>query len=417
MSAFFTVNCYGAMLASTELTYLLKKLDMELKKLICAVLVGSHVSTIPLELRAQESVSLDTMLMRANRPSLQICPQCLEQPKLEYVGKSSKPTVLSDGSASTEINNDLKARLIALKSDPAVISLVVAQNRSILFQAFNHGITHQTQLLSLSMAKPLISLLVGTAVCKGVIKSLDDKSQSYTGALAGTAYGSASIRSLLLMSSGADRGSGLMGETTAGETGRWAFGVGSQFDTLKVRSGYNKRLFGQDKEGDWYYKNLDVYALSLVLRDSHMESVASLTQRYLWESIGAEDNAVWVLDKNKDPIVSSFFAASAFDWIRVANFIIETVNGKTSDSCFENYMKEATVSKQTVSDDLGFTGYGYLFRLNYSSDRSKSIVWFRGAFGQLMGIHPSTGRVLIVQATHARTISPAAEIFSQWVNN
>ncbi|NDI23874.1 MAG: hypothetical protein EBY76_12630, partial [Betaproteobacteria bacterium] len=83
-----------------------------------------------------------------------------------------------------------------------------------LYEKYKDGVGPETQVLSLSMAKPLISILVGSARCKGVIKSLDDKAEIYSPALAGTAYGAASLRSLLTMRSGADYGAGSMGETS-----------------------------------------------------------------------------------------------------------------------------------------------------------------------------------------------------------
>lgn len=365
---------------------------------------------------AQETVSMDSMLMRAKRPSLQLCPQCQDQPNTEVIGKSSAPRQLFNSKAEDRLDEALSAKLRAISADDSVISLVFSRGTTILYEKYKDGVGPETQVLSLSMAKPLISILVGSARCKGVIKSLDDKAEIYSPALAGTAYGAASLRSLLTMRSGADYGAGSMGETSSGETGRWAFGVGSQIETMKARSGYNKRLFGQDKEGDWYYKNMDVYALSLVIRDSHQEPVSKLTQRYLWDKIGAEHNATWVLDRNKDPIVASFFAAGAHDWIRLAVYIAESIKEVGADPCFSRYLRDATTSKQTVKDELGFTGYGYLFRLNYLNDQTKAIVWFRGAFGQMLAIHPDTGFTIFLQSNHIRNLIPVADIFSDWIS-
>lgn len=375
---------------------------------VCSLLFVSLVN-------AQETVSMDSMLMRAKRPSLQLCPQCLNEPIGDLIEKSSTKRQLVSSTTGNRIDNELLAKLQAVSSDDSVISLVLARRTTILYEIYKHGVGPGTQVLSLSMAKPLISLLVGSAVCKGIIKSLDDKAEIYSRALSGTAYGSASLRSLLLMSSGADYGTGLMGESSSGETGRWAFGVGSQLETMKTRSGYNKRLFAQDKEGDWYYKNMDVYALSLVLRDSHQETVTKLTQKYLWEKIGAEHDATWVLDRNRDPIVASFFAAGAHDWIRLAAYISENLVESNSDPCFASYLREATTANRTVKDELGFTGYGYLFRLAYLNDKTGAIVWFRGAFGQILAIHPASGFAILLQSNHIRNLIPVADIFSDWI--
>ncbi|NDA71232.1 MAG: hypothetical protein EBX63_09855, partial [Betaproteobacteria bacterium] len=134
------------------------------------------------------------------------------------------------------------------------------------------------------------------------------------------------------------------------------------------------------------------------------------------DKIGAEHNATWVLDRNKDPIVASFFAAGAHDWIRLAVYIAESIKEAGADPCFSRYLRDATTSKQTVKDELGFTGYGYLFRLNYLNDQTKAIVWFRGAFGQMLAIHPDTGFTIFLQSNHIRNLIPVADIFSDWIS-
>jgi CubicO group peptidase (beta-lactamase class C family) len=52
------------------------------------------------------------------------------------------------------------------------------------------------------MAKTVTAMLIGIAIAEGRIRSVDDRAEAYVPDLAGTEYGSTSLRHLLQMSSG-----------------------------------------------------------------------------------------------------------------------------------------------------------------------------------------------------------------------
>src|SRR5215475_166439 len=83
-----------------------------------------------------------------------------------------------------------------------VTGLLVAKGDTILFEQYQYGRTDRDRLLSQSMAKTITAMLVGLAVADRAIASIDDKVSRYVPELAGTEYGSTSIRALLHMSSG-----------------------------------------------------------------------------------------------------------------------------------------------------------------------------------------------------------------------
>ena len=61
------------------------------------------------------------------------------------------------------------------------------------------------------MGKSLTALTVGRVHCSGLLPDLDRKAKSYDDRLAGTQYGEATVRQLLMMASGAARGSAKRG--------------------------------------------------------------------------------------------------------------------------------------------------------------------------------------------------------------
>ena len=71
-------------------------------------------------------------------------------------------------------------------------------------EQYLQGATADTKLTSYSMAKSLVSLLVGFAIGDGAIASIDDPVTRYVTELAGTSYDGATVKHLLQMSSGVD---------------------------------------------------------------------------------------------------------------------------------------------------------------------------------------------------------------------
>jgi len=83
--------------------------------------------------------------------------------------------------------------------------LLVLKGDTILAERYQYGRTAQHRFASASVAKTVLGMLVGIAVSEGKLK-LEDRVAQYVPALAGQAYGDATVRDLLTMSSGVGNG-------------------------------------------------------------------------------------------------------------------------------------------------------------------------------------------------------------------
>jgi CubicO group peptidase (beta-lactamase class C family) len=83
-----------------------------------------------------------------------------------------------------------------------VTGFLIARGDTILVERYQYGRTDRHRLASFSLVKTIIGLLVGIAIEKGTIRSIDDLAQAYVPALRGTAYGQTPIKDLLQMRSG-----------------------------------------------------------------------------------------------------------------------------------------------------------------------------------------------------------------------
>jgi len=124
---------------------------------------------------------------------------------MRTVQKAATPSVLNR--AAEEIvpvyHYDGRQKAIGdyLDTHP-VTGLLIARGDTILFEHYQYARTDRDRLLSQSMVKTLVGLLVGIAVSEGAIHSVDDTAATYVPELAGTEYGATPLLALLHMSSG-----------------------------------------------------------------------------------------------------------------------------------------------------------------------------------------------------------------------
>lgn len=80
-----------------------------------------------------------------------------------------------------------------------ITGLLILKNGEIVAEHYRYGRTEDARFLSFSMAKSVTSLLVGAALSRGLIRTIDDPAGQYVKALEGSGYGQTSIRHLLRM--------------------------------------------------------------------------------------------------------------------------------------------------------------------------------------------------------------------------
>ena len=101
---------------------------------------------------------------------------------------------------------DIRYLLTNYLSHNPVTGLLIAKDDRILFEAYQYGRTDRDRLISQSIAKSIMGILIGIAISEGAMKSVDDMAQTYVPGFEGTEYGKTPIRDLLHMSSGVDFG-------------------------------------------------------------------------------------------------------------------------------------------------------------------------------------------------------------------
>src|SRR5574343_734428 len=151
-----------------------------------------------------------------------------------------------------------------------VMGLMVVREGKIIDQHYRSERRETDLFASFSMAKSMISVLIGVALDDGLIKSLDDPVSRYTSRINESSYSKVSIRSLLRMSSGIP-----FNETYTGKNDIYYFDQALRFSpNSSVVATLNKMQRGSTEEGKKFnYASGETSVLAEVLRGATGKSV------------------------------------------------------------------------------------------------------------------------------------------------
>ena len=293
--------------------------------------------------------------------------------------------------------------------------LLVAQGDTILVERYQYARTDRHRFTSWSMAKTVTAMLVGIAIAEGHIRSIDDHAAVYVPALAGTEYGRTSLRHLLQMSSGvrfvedySTSGSDSMRLAAATFRQLGAGGVDAvmPFNVRAVPSGTKHT-----------YASVETQVLGLVLRNAIARPVADYLHEKIWEPMGAEANATWLVDRSGQEVTYCCLNAVLRDYARFGLLLAHDGNWRGRQIIPRAWIEDAT----RVSVDqphLGpgtartFWGYGYQVRIFPGERRMFALL---GNLGQSIFVDPASRLVMV----HTAVRNPvdgagASEIVALW---
>ena len=297
-----------------------------------------------------------------------------------------------------------------LSANRANLAVLMLERGKIIYEAHNFPSSETTPLMSFSMSKTLTAFTVGNMLCEGVINSIDSPAENYNSLLKGTVYGEASVKNLLMMTSGAkDADAAVVKPDPWRDITLGAYTLKNYVQKFKYR---DSRLFGGAvlSGSRFVYSNTDTTSLGFLAED-HGGFINNFDW-LIWKKIGAEGKGYWQVDKDGLPITYSGFSATARDWGRLALFSLDQL--KNGSPCQRNFMTEATspLISNTSSSGRSFSHYGYQTWIGNFGPRPS--YWYVGYGGQRIGIDPEKERILIIFSVNENYMDDVYRAFGSW---
>lgn len=277
-----------------------------------------------------------------------------------------------------------------------VTGLLIARDDRILFEHYQYGRTDRDRLISQSMVKSIMGVLIGIAISEGAIKSVDDTTETYVPGLKGTEYGATPLRALLHMSSGVEFGEEKDGGRDLDRL--WIDMVRGEKTTVASIAQFNRRIAPPGSR--YFYASIEPDVLGLVLHNAINKSASDYLQEKVWQPIGTESDAAWLIDAQGFEVAHFAFNAVLRDYARLGRLLAHDGAWNGKQIIPAQWMIDATTVRPSDAyllpgKAMPTFGYGYLLWLLPGARRQFALV---GAFGQRICVDPASKLVMVQTA-------------------
>lgn len=234
-------------------------------------------------------------------------------------------------------------------------------------------------------------------------------------ALAGSAYGAATIRDLLHMASGVHFTEDYSGTDDATKLMIGLFGRPGR-PAAEILRRFNDR----DAPGGtrFHYAGADTETLGLVVTAATGETLSAYLHQRVWTRIGTEGAASWAIDGQGQEVAPCCFNATLRDYARLGRLLAQDGQWEGQQIVPKQWLLDATTTRPGPDDFLApgsisrATGYGYQLWLLKSPRRMFALL---GIHGQAMFIDPASGLVMVTTSVRPLPQDPGSrEAFALW---
>lgn len=295
-----------------------------------------------------------------------------------------------------------------------VTGLLIAKNDQILSESYQYARTDRARFFSGSMVKTITGMLIGIAISEGAIKSVDDATETYVPGFKGTEYGKTTIRDLLHMSSGVEFGEAEDGGRDLDRL--WIDMVrGSEKGTVNSIVQFNRRVAPPGTR--FFYASIEPDVLGVVLRYATNTTASDYLHQKVWEPMGAEADAAWMIDADGFEVAHTHFNAVLRDYARLGRLFAHDGAWDGKQIVPAQWMIDATTTR--AADTYlapgrvgpGSFGYGYLVWLLPGTRRQFAFI---SDFGQRIFVDPSS-KLIMVQTALETTQKEVMHLWSALV--
>lgn len=262
-------------------------------------------------------------------------------------------------------------------------SFIVLRDDRVLLESYPQGGDREDPVTSFSVAKSILSTVVGIAVERGEIGGLEDALTDYVPELLeeDERFGAITLRHLLTMSSG-------IGYEEQGLP--WSDDAVTYYSP-DLRATALSVEVDHEPGTRWLYNNYNPLLMGLVLERATGRSLPGYTSELLWQPLGAEADASWSIDSEASGFakMESGFNARPIDYARFGYLFAH--EGRVGH---RQVVPEAWVAEATAADTSADPAEHYQYWWWVDTDRPGRFM-ARGNKGQFVYVDPATDVVVV----------------------
>ena len=294
------------------------------------------------------------------------------------------PVLIHHDSGSLTVDEYFKRQSVA--------GLLVIRDGQVVYERYGLGNSRNTRWVSFSVAKSVVSMLVGAAIKDGYIAGVEETVTDYLPRLKGSPYEQTTIRHLLQMSSGV-----LWNEDYAD--------LKSDINRIPWSAlgltAYVKSLERAHPPGtNFNYNTAETRIIGNLLRAAIGNNLSFYLTEKIWQPFGMESDANWILTGGGGESGGCCISATLRDYGRLGLFALG--DGKLPDG--SRVLPEGWMSASTTPSQA-FEGYGYFWWLI-----ADGVYQASGIHGQ--GIRIDTRQNVVIALHSARAVASDTEAWA-----
>jgi CubicO group peptidase (beta-lactamase class C family) len=304
-----------------------------------------------------------------------------------------------------------------------VTGLMILKDGHVAYEYYGSGNTNKTLWTSRSVAKSVVSILIGMAIKEGSIASIDDPIVRYLPELKGTAWNDVTLRVLL------QHGSGVAwNESYADPTSDFAHltrceaGPAAYDCVLHLVTGLARRP-GVTPGELWSYNTGGAWLVGRILERATGMTIAHYLETRLWSRFAMQSDGVWEsLVKGQVDMGGHGFNATLRDWGRFGLFVANAGRLAGGESLLPaDWIRQSTTwskARGSVSPSAPNGQYGYQWwfggvdpsrpGVDAVMRAARHAFWAEGIYGQGIAINPAQRLVMVQWSTWKEADTPAS---------
>lgn len=287
--------------------------------------------------------------------------------------------------------------------DTGTDGLIVLQDGNVVFEQYYQGHDARSLHISWSLAKSMISAMLGIAVHEGAIHSVQDPVDRYAPSLKGTAYEGIPLKDVMQMSSGVAFNENYDDDNADVVRLARTLVLGGSFNA------YAKKLKREFPPGTHrHYSSFDTQVLAMVLEGATGKRLPDYMRDKLWQPLGAEHEARWLVDSTGMAMGFGGLNAVLRDYARFGQMYLDKGRVGGRQVVPAAWIRESlTMDAPHLLPQAGpqnehGIGYGYQWWIPEDAQRDFMGI---GVYNQFIYVAPSTRTVIVKQSANFRYTS------------
>lgn len=299
------------------------------------------------------------------------------QPSKDYeLGK--KIGLLTSDFNATNIELDSFAKL------HKTVSFLIIRNDTILYENYQRGYNHGSEVSSFSVAKPIVSTLIGIAIDEGKIASIDNPITDYLPEFADKpGFDKITIKDLLHHTSGLRFTEGKL----ALNSGNTQFYWGND-----LRKRMLNPVIEEAPDKVFHYSSENLMLLAFILEKVTGENISSYLEQKIWKPLGMEAPASWSLDRDDDEAIEKAFCclqARSIDFAKFARLYLKKGNWQGQQIVSKKWVDYSTHPDPEGNNKHFYNNNWGIGPLKYGS------FYAIGLYGQYLYVYPEKNIIIV----------------------